>query len=534
MDENSDPQKEPQDRKDPGDRYSILESISEGGMGIVYRARDNRLDRVIALKRLRPAFASNPAALEVMLREAKSIASLQHPGIVQVFDVDTDDDGCYIAMEYVRGGTLKQKITQQGGLDPEEVLSHAHDICRALDYAHRRGIVHLDIKPSNILMDPSGMPKLVDFGLARFAFAGKDAGGFGGTSSGTLDYMSPEQRRGDEQVDFRSDIYSFGATLYEALTGESPRIIRPEQIQGKLRGVILKCLEENADHRYQDVATLMEEIRRLSAVPGQSISAPGPMVSVNYVPQSAGQPVENSPAQDPAKEAAQCLEAAVRFYRQGRLHDAQRQVRLSLKLHPGETEAKALLARLEEEIKEATTAARRSGQSEFEPSKEAEPDQNVFTAPPLPKELVPEANQEFPPGPLPATPPKGPIKKGRRRGLPPEYGGKKKSGLGKKLILIFAALAVLWVFRAPILANVPGLEGSGRRPSGILREEPALPKVDAVVWKNGQPMALIDGRQVQQGEVINGYLVTRIEGKIVVLQRGETLHQVESPVSLKE
>src|SRR5919202_2971269 len=201
-------------------RYVLAESLGSGGMAEVYLAHDEVLDRDVALKVLRSQYVSDEEFAERFRREARSAASLSHPNIVQVYDRgETEDGTCYIAMEYVPGGTLKKRIEEKGPFDPRKAAAVAAQIADALGAAHERGVIHRDIKPQNVLVSASGDLKVTDFGIARAASAVTSSAS--GAIFGTAGYISPEQALG-EPVGPRSDLYSLGVILYEMLTGELP------------------------------------------------------------------------------------------------------------------------------------------------------------------------------------------------------------------------------------------------------------------------------------------------------------------------
>ena len=223
-------------------RYSILRLLGKGGFGFVYLALDEDLDRAVAIKVPRAERVSRPSDLEAYLREAKVVASLRHPQIVQVFDLGRTDDGlCFVVSEFMEGGSLADRIRQRR-YDFRESAELVATVAEALQFAHGRGIVHRDVKPANILLDASGKAYLADFGLALK----EEDFGRGAGLLGTPAYMSPEQARGEgHQVDGRSDIFSIGVVFYELLTGRLPfiarsadkteaaaRTVRPDRLHG--------------------------------------------------------------------------------------------------------------------------------------------------------------------------------------------------------------------------------------------------------------------------------------------------------------
>ena len=264
-------------------RYSIVRALGDGGMARVYLAHDEVLDRDVALKVLWEYFASDEEFVDRFKREARSAASLSHPNIVQVYDRgETETGTAYMAMEYVPGGTLKERITREGPLSPEDAAAVAIQIAEALGAAHERGVIHRDIKPHNVLISESGEAKVTDFGIARAAAA--TTATRTGRVLGTAGYMSPEQALG-ERVDRRSDLYSLGVVLFEMLTGrlpfrgESPITVSmkhvneapppPNEIRPDLpesaNALVLKLLTKNPDDRYADVWDLIEDLRKLRA-----------------------------------------------------------------------------------------------------------------------------------------------------------------------------------------------------------------------------------------------------------------------------
>jgi Tol biopolymer transport system component/tRNA A-37 threonylcarbamoyl transferase component Bud32 len=274
--------------------YEILSKIGEGGMGVVYKARDTHLDRIVAIKTLAEAKASDPDRKRRFVQEAKSASALNHPNIVTIYEIANDDGIDYIAMEYIGGSTLDRLIGRRGML-LSQALRFAIQIADALARAHAAGIVHRDLKPSNIMVTPDGLVKLLDFGLAKLiepedssersptvtmdaAIAAPKT--LQGMVAGTAAYMSPEQTEG-KVVDTRSDIFSFGCVLYEMISGRRafqgssqlstmhsilteepvPPSRVAESVPGELERVVLHCLRKDRARRFQhmeDVKTLLE------------------------------------------------------------------------------------------------------------------------------------------------------------------------------------------------------------------------------------------------------------------------------------
>src|ERR1700732_2306758 len=211
--------------------YEVLSQIGAGGMGEVYQAHDTKLGRDVAIKVLPEAFAHDPERLSRFQREAKILASLNHPNIATIHGSEKSNGTSYLVMELVSGETLAERVNREGALPPEEALAICKQIAEALEAAHEKGIIHRDLKPANVKVTPEGKVKVLDFGLAK-AFEGdatnedmgnsptlSQAATMQGVILGTAAYMSPEQARG-KAVDKRTDIWAFGALLYELLAGE--------------------------------------------------------------------------------------------------------------------------------------------------------------------------------------------------------------------------------------------------------------------------------------------------------------------------
>jgi tRNA A-37 threonylcarbamoyl transferase component Bud32 len=259
-------------------QLEILALLGQGGMGAVYKARQKKLDRLVALKVLPPEVARDPAFAERFTREARSLARLNHPQIVTVHDFGDVDGLYYFTMEYVDGRNLRD-LLHEGPLPPAQARSLVLQICDALQYAHDEGLVHRDIKPENILLDRKGRVKVADFGLAKLVGLTPTYLTLTGTHEvmGTLLYMAPEQMKQAHNVDHRADLYSLGVILYEMVTGELPlgRFAPPSRKAGvdeRLDQVVLKALAREPAERYQDAAALKQDVEAaLAAAPGGEV-----------------------------------------------------------------------------------------------------------------------------------------------------------------------------------------------------------------------------------------------------------------------
>jgi tRNA A-37 threonylcarbamoyl transferase component Bud32 len=253
-------------------QLEIIELLGQGGMGAVYKARQKQLDRLVALKILPPEVGQTEAFAERFTREARSLAKLNHPRIVTVFDFGHTEEGLYyFVMEFVDGTDLRHVI-QAGELEPSEALAIVPQVCEALQFAHEEGIVHRDIKPENILIDKKGRVKIADFGLAKLL--DKAATAFtltaDGHRMGTPHYMAPEQIEHPGRVDHRADIYSLGVVFYEMLTGELPigRFAPPSKkvhVDVKLDEVVLRTLEKEPERRYQQASEVKTDVETIKA-----------------------------------------------------------------------------------------------------------------------------------------------------------------------------------------------------------------------------------------------------------------------------
>ncbi len=250
-------------------QLEILECLGRGGMGVVYKARQPRLNRLVALKVLAPGRQEDPQFAERFLREAQALARLNHPNIVTVFDFGESDGLFYLMMEYVDGVTLRG-LLQGGKVESLQALAIVPRICEALQYAHEQGVVHRDIKPENVLIDKQGRVKIADFGIARMlGVEGQPAHTRDRYVIGTPYYMAPEQVERPLEVDHRADIYSLGVVFYEMLTGELPlgRFALPSQkvtVDVRLDDVVLRALEKEPQRRYQQAGQVKSDVETIS------------------------------------------------------------------------------------------------------------------------------------------------------------------------------------------------------------------------------------------------------------------------------
>lgn len=277
--------------------YKILEQIGAGGMGVVYRARDERLERDVALKVLPADALPDEDARKRFRKEALALSSLNHPNIATVFDFDHQEGVDFLAMEFIAGESLAEKL-QRGPLSEKEIASLGGQIASALDEAHEHGVVHRDLKPGNVMVTPKGQAKVLDFGLAKLLRSGGDADLTRSVTetkavAGTLPYMAPEQLSG-EPLDARTDIHALGAVLYEMATGQRPfreqsvprltdailhqppvsaRVVNA-RVSPELDRIILKCLEKDPENRYQSAKEVAVDLRRLASPTGTTAAAP--------------------------------------------------------------------------------------------------------------------------------------------------------------------------------------------------------------------------------------------------------------------
>lgn len=261
-------------------RYEIIEEIGRGGMALVYRAKCLVLNRYVAIKVLRPEYRDDVEFIKRFKIEAQSAGSLSHPNIVSIYDVGNEDDIEYIVMEYVEGITLKQYLSTKGTLPWKEAVDYASQICAGLEHAHKKGIVHKDVKPENVIITKEGILKITDFGIAKALNKGTIT--TGGLTMGSVHYFSPEQARGGF-TDAKTDLYSLGILLYEMVTGKLPfegenaisvamqhieqDPVRPSAfnptLPRSLEAVILKAMKKEQSERYQTATQMLIDLKKV-------------------------------------------------------------------------------------------------------------------------------------------------------------------------------------------------------------------------------------------------------------------------------
>jgi len=266
------------------DQYTIYSKIGNGGMGVVYLARDRRLGRFVAIKRLNHQAQAIPTLRQRFLHEARAVATLSHVHIVHIYALGEDDDGPFIAMEYVAGPddttvksevgagglvqpnpplTLDQYVARHGQLSSDEAVDLLLKIGRAVAYAHASGVIHRDLKPSNILLDKSNEPKIVDFGLARLMHKDEVKLTVPGEKLLSLGYGAPEQETDASESDERADVYGLGALLYFSITGQNPRYFREQDVPVPLRDVVVKALATDKDQRWPSATAFNEALHHV-------------------------------------------------------------------------------------------------------------------------------------------------------------------------------------------------------------------------------------------------------------------------------
>jgi serine/threonine-protein kinase len=266
--------------------YRLTEQIASGAMGSVYKAHQLSLDRVVAVKILKPQLARKPEYVARFVREARNVAMLNHPNVISGIDIGEQEGLRYFVMEYAEGTTVGSLLARGGALDEVRVVRIARQIARALEHAHEAGLVHRDVKPDNILLNKDGIAKLCDLGLAKNRPET-------GKSVGTPAYVSPEQAKGTTDVDIRSDLYSFGCTLYHMLAGNPPfegnarvvmvahlseepmplREVDPD-ISPEMEAIVSRLMEKDPDDRFASPKHLLGELESLEEERRQAAAQP--------------------------------------------------------------------------------------------------------------------------------------------------------------------------------------------------------------------------------------------------------------------
>ncbi len=286
-------------------RYEIIEEIGRGGMALVYRAKCLILNRYVAIKVLRPEFRDDEEFIKRFKIEAQSAGSLSHPNVVSIYDVGNEDDIEYIVMEYVEGITLKQYLSTKSNVTWKEAVDYASQICSGLEHAHKKGIVHKDIKPENIIITKEGILKITDFGIAKALNQGTIT--TGGLTMGSVHYFSPEQARGGF-TDAKTDLYSLGVLLYEMIAGKLPfegdsaigvamqhlekEPVRPSiynpSIPRSLENVILKAMTKEQSDRYQSATQMLIDLKKVYV--GSEVSYKDNSETIRKHPSPSGTP----------------------------------------------------------------------------------------------------------------------------------------------------------------------------------------------------------------------------------------------------
>ena len=288
-------------------RYELFERIGEGGMSVVYKAKDKLLNRFVAIKILKPEFINDHKFIDSFRRESQAAASLSHPNIVNIYDVGREGNIHYIVMELIEGKTLSDYIKEQGPMSYPKVIALSKQIAAALSFAHKNHIIHRDVKPHNVMITPNGTAKITDFGIAKAVNAATIVDNTDGII-GSVHYFSPEQARGG-YVDEKSDIYSLGIVMYEMLTGKVPfdgdnpvnialmhingEMVPPSKIVDgvppALEHIILKCTDKYPVNRFASADELIEALNNLEfvgSVVGNSVlmgnGESGPIAETDY------------------------------------------------------------------------------------------------------------------------------------------------------------------------------------------------------------------------------------------------------------
>src|SRR5262252_1179279 len=306
-----------------GPHYELDCEIGRGGMGVVYRAKDRRLKRTVAIKVLPPELAFRSEIKTRFLREAETAAQLNHPNIVDIYAVDEAEGIVFFVMAYITGDNLAKRLHDHGALSVDETRRTLRDVADALAYAHERGVIHRDIKPDNILIDAqSGRPMVTDFGIARAVSDGDSRLTATGIAIGTPTYMSPEQAAGERAIDGRSDLYSLGIVGYQMLSGEPPFVAnstpailvkhvseRPTPVEQRrgdvpqdLSRVVMLLLEKDPSNRFPSANSVVVALDtgRMPAFPSSTGTAVANTSPIPSAPTTAPQPAYPVGAQQPS------------------------------------------------------------------------------------------------------------------------------------------------------------------------------------------------------------------------------------------
>ena len=295
-------------------RYELFERVGEGGMSVVYKAKDKLLNRFVAIKILKPEFINDPKFIDSFRRESQNAASMTHPNIVNIYDVGREGNIHYIVMELIEGRALSDYIKEQGPMAYPKVIALSKQIAAALSFAHKNHIIHRDVKPHNVMITPNGTAKITDFGIAKAVNAATIVDSTDGIV-GSVHYFSPEQARGG-YVDEKSDIYSLGIVMYEMLTGQvpfdgdNPVNIALQHINGEmtppskvvsgvppaLEHIIMKCTDKYPINRYASADELIEALNNLEFV--ATVVGPGGIMGNTQ----AQQPITDKPSSGPIAE----------------------------------------------------------------------------------------------------------------------------------------------------------------------------------------------------------------------------------------
>ena len=337
------------------DRYKILKELGAGGMGRVYLAEDQKLGIPVAVKVLRDILKQDPGSVKRLVAEAKASIMLSHPNIVRLHNFEDGETAKFLVMEYVEGETLAHKIAREGKVGEEETRRIGAEVCRGLEIAHQKKVIHRDMKPGNVLLGKDGSVKIADFGIARLC---RDSMSrlTSQQDSGTLLYMAPEQLDGESGE--ASDIYSFGVMLYEMLAGDPPfltgeitaqiRYKAPKEIEGlspAMSRIVMKCLEKKPENRFAGVKELREELDGTAEQRRVLQSQTGPQVQAAPQPLTGGGTATPTPGEpDRLQRAAALKSKGNDAYNAGRFGEAIAAWQEALQLDPADTALNEMIA----------------------------------------------------------------------------------------------------------------------------------------------------------------------------------------------